>query len=86
MKDKLSKVKDQLRTGVHSELQAKHLAHEATAALSPDAMAAADALAEAFRAIPIADRLRGESEAARQSAINALDEVAARLEGKTGKT
>lgn len=86
MKDKLSKVRDQLKNDVHSELQAKRLAHEATAALSPDATAAADSLAEAFRAIPIADRLRGDSEAARQSALDALDDAAAKLDGKADKT
>ncbi|UDL89555.1 hypothetical protein LGH82_31640 [Mesorhizobium sp. PAMC28654] len=47
----------------------------AAAALNPEATATGEKLEEAFRLIPIADQLRGESKAARASAIELLDQA-----------
>ena len=81
MADKLGDIRRQLKSGVRSQQEARNLAREAAARLNPDAVETRERLDEAFGQIPIADQFRGESEAARQAAIEALD----KLEAKPGK-
>ena len=75
MRKELSDIRKALKSGVRTELQASKLAKVAAAALNPKATATGEKLAEAFRLIPIADQLRGESAAARESAIEVLDQA-----------
>ena len=82
MDDKLNDIKRQLKSGVHNQAEARKLARQAAARLNPDATETRDRLDEAFGQIPIADQFRGESKAARQAAIEALDA----LEGKPAKS
>lgn len=81
MADKLNDIKRQLKSGVRNQAEARSLARQAAARLNPDAAETRDRLDEAFGQIPIADQFRGESKAARQAAIEALD----KLEAKPGK-
>ena len=81
MADKLNDIKRQLKSGVRNQAEARSLARQAAARLDPDATETRDRLDEAFGQIPIADQFRGESKAARQAAIEALD----KLEAKPGK-
>ena len=83
MADKLSDIKRQLKSksGVRNQSQARSLAREAAARLNPEASETRERLDEAFGQIPIADQFRGESDAARQSAIEALE----KLDAKPGK-
>jgi len=83
MRKELSDIRKALKSGVRTELQASKLAKEAAAALNPKAKATGEKLEEAFRLIPIADRLRGESAAARESAIELLDQAAKEANPKT---
>ena len=76
MRKELSGIRKALKSDVRTEMQARKLAKVAAAALNPEAMATGEKLDEAFRLIPVADRFRGESAAARQSAIDLLDEAA----------
>ena len=76
MRKELSDIRQALKSGVRTELQASKLAKVAAAALHPKATATGEKLEEAFRLIPIADQLRGESAAARESAIELLDQAA----------
>ena len=76
MRKELSDIRKALKNDVRTEMQARKLAKVAAAALNPEATATGEKLDEAFRLIPVADQLRGESAAARQSAIELLDEAA----------
>jgi hypothetical protein len=75
MRKELSDIRKALKNDVRTELQASKLAKVAAAAINPKATATGERLEEAFRLIPIADQLRGESTAARQSAIELLDQA-----------
>ena len=82
MADELNDIKRQLKSGVRNQAEARSLARQAAdQAENPDAAETRDRLDEAFGQIPIADQFRGESKAARQAAIEALD----KLEAKPGK-
>lgn len=72
MADKLSDVRRALKTGVETALQARQLARTAVTTLDPDAEKTREQLQQAFAEIPIAEQLRGESAAARKSALKAL--------------
>ena len=75
MAKQLSNVRRVLKDNVETDLQARKLAKEAAASLHPQAAATEQKLLEAFRLIPVAKRLRGESEAARHAALDVLDEA-----------
>lgn len=75
MRDKIDDIRKTLKSHVGTEWQAKKLAQVAAAALAPEAMKMERRLVDAFRAIPKAGQLRGESEAARQAALDALEEA-----------
>lgn len=77
MTDKIDDIRKKLESGVSTDSQAKILAQAAAAAIAPEAMKMQRRLDEAFRAIPQADGLRGESEQARQTAIAALESAVA---------
>ncbi|WP_192183238.1 hypothetical protein [Mesorhizobium amorphae] len=64
-----------MKDDVGTDLQARKLAKEAAVSLHPHAAATERKLQQAFRLIPVAKRLRGESEAARNAALDLLDEV-----------
>ena len=81
MDDKLGDIKRRLRSGVGNQAQARNLAREASALLNPEATETRQSLEEAFGQIPIADQFRGESAAARKSAIETLED----LDGKSRK-
>jgi len=78
MDDRLGEIKRRLKSGVQNQNQARILAREAAALLNPEATETRHSLEEAFGQIPIADQFRGESKAARKSAINALEEFRAK--------
>jgi len=75
MSKDLSAIRKALKGGLGTDQQARKLAKEAAAVLDPKAAATARKLEGAFRSIPIADQLRGDSKAARKSAIDLLDEA-----------
>lgn len=76
MRKELSDIRKSLKNDVRTEMQARKLAKVAAAAINPKATATGEKLEEAFRLVPVADQLRGESAAARQSAIELLAEAA----------
>jgi hypothetical protein len=77
MTDKLVDLRKLIRgEGPKTAEQARKLARTALGAAAPEAMRLAEKLTDALEAIPIAEKLRGESEAARQSALDAVDDVA----------
>lgn len=71
----LSTIRKALKGDVYTDLQARKLAKEAAASLNPTAAATEKKLKEAFRLIPLAEQLRGESKAARKSALDLLDDA-----------
>lgn len=75
MAKRLSNIRKILKDSVETDLQATKLAKEAAATLHPQAVATEQKLLEAFRLIPVAKRLRGESEAARNAALDLLDQA-----------
>ncbi|UVK37934.1 hypothetical protein LHFGNBLO_005046 [Mesorhizobium sp. AR10] len=75
MARKLSDVRDALNSDMETDQQARKLARVAAAHVAPKAMEMEKKLEDAFRRIPQADRLRGESKAARKSARDLLDAV-----------
>ena len=75
MAKQLSKIRRALKDNVETDLQARKLAKEAAASLNPHAAATEQKLQQAFRLSPVAKRLRGESEVARNAALDLLDEV-----------
>lgn len=75
MSKELSDIRKALKNDVRTQQQARKLAKVAAAALNPKATATGEKLEEAFRLIPIADQLRGESTAAREFAIEVLDQA-----------
>jgi len=75
MPDRLSDVRRALKTGVDTELQARQLARTAATTLDPEAEETRERLQQAFADIPVAEQFRGESAAARRSALQALDEA-----------
>jgi hypothetical protein len=81
MADRFNDIKRTLKSGVRSQNQARTLARQASARLDPEATDTRERLDEAFRQIPIADQFRGESDGARQAAIDALED----LDGKSRK-
>ena len=85
MVDKFNDIKRRLKSGVRSRHEAKKLAAEASALLNPEASEARRSLDDAFGQIPIAEQFRGESAAARQSAIEALEELGGKSK-KAGKS
>jgi hypothetical protein len=88
MDDKLSDIKRRLKSGVRNQTQARNLAREASALLNPEATETRNNLEEAFGQIPIADQFRGESTAARKSAIEKLEDLGgkSRKPGKPGRS
>lgn len=84
MRDKFDDIRKTLKTEITTELQAKKLAQVAAAAIAPEAMKMERRLEDAFRAIPKAVQLRGESDTARQAALDALESALdeARATGK----
>ena len=71
----LSGIRKALKSRLETDQQARKLAKEAAAVLDPKAAAAAKKLEGAFRSIPMADRLRGDSKAARKTALDLLDDA-----------
>jgi hypothetical protein len=71
----LSGIRKALKSGLETDQQARKLAKEAAAVLDPKAAATAKKLEGAFRSFPMADCLRGDSKAARKSALDLLDDA-----------
>ena len=88
MNDRLGDIKRRLKSGVRNQTQARNLAREASALLNPEATETHNSLEEAFGQIPIADQFRGESTAARKSAIETLENLdgKSRKPGKSGRS
>jgi len=74
-RQQLSKVRKALKSSIASDLQARKLAKEALVSLHPQAAATEQRLLETSRLIPAAQQLRGESEAARNAALDLLEEA-----------
>jgi hypothetical protein len=82
MTDKLSDVRRSLQINIHSEEQATNLAHKAYKVLAPEAAKTEKRLEDSFRAIPVARK--GETDQARQNAVNTIDEEITKSE-KAGR-
>lgn len=72
MSRKLDAVRRALKDGVATDLEARRLAKTALSELNPQAFALEEKLTHAFRQIPVADQLRGDSERARDTALEIL--------------
>ena len=76
MTDKLSDLRKTIRAkGPATASQARKLARIALGDAAPEATRLEKKLSDALEAIPMAEQFRGESAAARQTALETVDEV-----------